>query len=156
MKTKRRNPTTPKRHMVRGAPRSRRAAAATIKDKELVQLARERDEAREQQAATIEILGVISRSPTDVQPVLDTIVRAAVALCDSYDAVILLRDGDQLRIAAHHGTMTLDFTRAPIRPHWVAGRAVVDRRPVHVHDLPAAGEEFPLGSDIARRLKQRT
>jgi two-component system NtrC family sensor kinase len=154
MKSKRRKAIQPQRRRARSAPRSGRAAAA--RDTALTRLTRERDEALEQQTATSEILGVISRSPTDVQLVLDTIVRAAVALCDSYDAVILLKDGDDLRIAAHHGPMTLDFAGAPISRDWVAGRTVVDRRPVHVHDLPAASDEFPLGSDIARRLKQRT
>jgi two-component system, NtrC family, sensor kinase len=47
-------------------------------------------------------------SPADVQPVLDTIVRAAVKLCNSYDAVILLRDSDRLRIATHHGPIKID------------------------------------------------
>jgi signal transduction histidine kinase len=155
MKSKRRKPIQPKRRRTRSAPRSRKAVAAA-RDAAVARLTRERDEALERQTATSEILAVISRSPTDVQPVLDTIVRAAVALCDSYDAVILLRDGEYLRIAAHHGPMTLDFTGARIGRDWVAGRTVVDRMPIHVHDLPAVGDEFPLGSDIARRLKQRT
>ena len=43
----------------------------------------------------------VSNSPTDVQPVLDTIVRTAVTICKSYNSVILLKDGEQLRIAAH-------------------------------------------------------
>src|ERR1700719_1111293 len=97
MKSKRRKPIQPKRRTVRNAPRSGRVAAA--RDTKVARLSRELRQALEQQTATSEILGVISRSPTDVQPVLDTIVRAAVALCDSYDAVILLRDGEYLRIA---------------------------------------------------------
>jgi two-component system NtrC family sensor kinase len=113
-------------------------------------------EALEQQTATSEILRVISSSPTDVQPVLDTIVRTAVTFCASHDAVILLRDGEDLRIAAHHGPMTIDFERAPIGRGWVSGRAVTDRVSVHVHDLTAEGGEFPLGRDIALRLNQRT
>src|SRR5262249_32979961 len=51
------------------------------------------------------------------QPVLDTIVRTAVTICDSYDAVILLKDGEQLRLAAHHGPMKIDFGEAPISRH---------------------------------------
>ncbi len=123
---------------------------------ELRQRTDDLSESLEQQTATSEILGVISRSPTDVQPVLDTIVRSAVTLCDSYDAVILLRDGEHLRVAAHHGPMTIDFARLPIGRDTVAGRTVVDRKPVHVHDLSDAGDEFPLGREIARRLNQRT
>ena len=64
-------------------------------------------ESLDQQTATSEVLRVISSSPTKVQPVLDTIVRTAVSLCNSYDAVILLREGEYLRIAAHHGPMAL-------------------------------------------------
>ena len=76
----------------------------------------------EQQTATSEILDVISNSPTDVQPVLDTIVRTAVTICDSYDAVILLKDGEQLRLAAHHGPMKIDFGK---RRYRVTGFLVV-------------------------------
>jgi GAF domain-containing protein len=153
MTSKRRKPIKPKRG-ARTGPRARRAAAGS---RDSIRLSRrERDEALEQQAATGEILGVISRSPADVQPVLDTIVRTAVKLCSSNDAVILLRDGDRLRIAAHQGPIKIDFTHGPINRDWVSGRCVVERRPVHVHDLTAEGGEFPLGRDISVRLKQGT
>ena len=113
-------------------------------------------ETLEQQTATSEILGVISSSPTNVQPVLDAIVRTAVTLCESHDAVILLTESDHLRIAAHYGPMTIDFERARIGRDWVSGRVVIDRVPVHVHDLAAEGGGFPLGREIALRLGQRT
>jgi two-component system NtrC family sensor kinase len=140
----------------RKARRARAPATATNPKQLLNQHTRERDEALEQQAATSEILTVISRSPANVQPVLDTIVRAAVKLCNSHDAVVLLRDSDRLRIAAHHGPIKIDFTHGPINRDWVSGRCVLDRVPVHVHDLAAEGEEFPLGRDISVRLKQHT
>ena len=110
----------------------------------------------EQQTATSEVLRVISSSPTNVQPVLDTIVRTAVSLCNSYDAVILLREGETLRIAAHHGPMALDFERLPLGRDFVSGRTVIDGVPVHVPDFMAAGAEFPRGREVAKRLKQRT
>jgi GAF domain-containing protein len=110
----------------------------------------------EQQTATSEVLRVISSSPTNVQPVLDTIVRTAVSLCNSYDAVILLREGEYLRIAAHHGPMALDFERLPLGRDFVSGRTVIDGVPVHVPDFMAAGAEFPRGREVAKRLKQRT
>ncbi|MBX9824148.1 MAG: GAF domain-containing protein [Xanthobacteraceae bacterium] len=113
-------------------------------------------ESLEQQTATSDVLSVISGSPTDVQPTLDAIVKTAVSLCNSYDAVILLRDGDFLRIAAHHGPMAIDFKGAPLQRDWVAGRTVLDRTPVHVADLPAEAAEFPKGAEISVRLNQRT
>src|SRR5262245_47474154 len=120
---------------------------------------RELSEALEQQTASSEILSVISGSPTVVQPVLDAIVRTAVTLCASYDAVILLRDGDDLRIAAHHGPMRLDrldFERIPLGRDTVSGRTVLDGMSIHVHDLTTEAGEFPRGRDIAVRLNQRT
>ena len=123
---------------------------------ELRQRTDDLSETLEQQTATSNILSVISSSPTDVQPTLDAIVRTAVSLCNSHDAVILLRDGDYLGIAAHHGPMAIDFKGAPLGRDWVAGRTVVDRAPVHVADLTAEAAEFPIGAKIAARLKQRT
>jgi GAF domain-containing protein len=123
---------------------------------ELRQRTNDLTESLEQQTASSEILSVISGSPTVVQPVLDAIVRTAVTLCASYDAVILLRDGDDLRIAAHHGPMRLDFGRIQLGRDTVSGRTVLDGMPVHVHDLTAEAGEFPRGRDIAVRLNQRT
>jgi GAF domain-containing protein len=123
---------------------------------ELRQRTTDLTESLEQQTATSEVLRVISSSPTNVQPVLDTIVMTAVSLCNSYDAVILLREGEQLRIAAHHGPMALDFERLPLGRDFVSGRTVIDGVPVHVPDFMAAGAEFPRGREVAKRLKQRT
>ncbi len=123
---------------------------------ELRQRTTDLTELLEQQTATSEVLRVISSSPTNVQPVLDTIVRTAVSLCNSYDAVILLREGEHLRIVAHHGPMALDFERLPLGRDFVSGRTVIDGVPVHVPDFMTAGAEFPRGREVAKRLKQRT
>jgi GAF domain-containing protein len=125
---------------------------------EVQERTRDLTESLEQQMATSEVLSVISSSPTDVQPVLDAIVKTAVKLCNSHDAVILLKDVNDLHIVAHHGPMAVDFARIPIARDTVAGRSIVDRVPVHIHDLADETQsvEFPLGQHIAARLNQRT
>src|SRR5262249_25570287 len=59
-------------------------------------------ESLEQQTATAEILRVISSSPTDVQPVFETIVRSAVNLCDGLYGGVSTFDGEMIRPAALH------------------------------------------------------
>jgi hypothetical protein len=54
-------------------------------------------EAQEQERATSEILRVIASSPTDVQPVFDTIVRNARGLCGADSAGVLTYDGVMVR-----------------------------------------------------------
>ena len=69
---------------------------------ENVRLFQELKESLEQQTATSEILGVIASSPTDIQPVVDTIAENAARVCGSYDAMIRLVRGDLLHAVAHH------------------------------------------------------
>jgi signal transduction histidine kinase len=117
---------------------------------------RELSVALEQQTATSEVLSVISRSPTELRPVLDTIVETASRLCEAYDAVVVLSVGDKLTFAAHFGPIPIDFTEWTISRRWTAGRAFVDRKPIHVHDLAALGDEYPEGHVMAVRLGHRT
>jgi GAF domain-containing protein len=117
---------------------------------------RDLSEALTYQTGSGNILKVIASSPTDVGPVLKAIVENACELCDAYDSVVLLRDGDQLRISAHHGPIPISFGKLPINRKWTAGRAFVDRKPVHVHDLLAEGDEFPLGQELSRRMGHRS
>src|SRR5262245_8645011 len=58
-------------------------------------------EAQEQQTATSEILGVISQSPTDVQPVFDAIAREAMRLCHASYSVVGRYDGQLIHLAAY-------------------------------------------------------
>src|SRR5262249_43249131 len=121
--------------------------------KELEGRNRQLTEALDQQTATAEILRVISSSPTDIKPVLDAVARSGMRLCESYDAMIMLREGEELHFPVHHGPIrsTVQLTGRAISRGWVAGRAVLDRQPVHVHDLATAGAEFPVGQADAVR-----
>jgi GAF domain-containing protein/CheY-like chemotaxis protein len=121
-------------------------------------LLRDLTESLEQQAATGEILRVISESPTDVQPVLEAVVERAARLCNVPDAEIFQVDGEALRLVAKigpHPFWSIGET-APINRNWVTGRSVVDRTLVHVHDLSASEAEFPEGAAYAKRYGHRT
>jgi hypothetical protein len=89
-------------------------------------LRRELAEAQEQQAATAEILRVISRSPMDLQRVFAEIAASAARLCDAYDAGVLQHEGDHLRLVVRHGPIPVGQGRLPLTRGVVIGRAVLD------------------------------
>ena len=105
--------------------------------------ARNRDLTRalDQQTATSEILRVISRSPSDVQPVFDTIVASAARLCHAVMASVLLTDGQTLYLPANYGSSpeALSTVRArfprPLDGQTVSGAAILTRSVVHVPDV---------------------
>ncbi len=111
---------------------------------EVESLRQELSEALEQQAGTSEILRAIARSPADLQPVLNTVAENAARLCDANDAQIALVEGELVRRVASYGSMPVTPTGHPISRGWPAGRAIVDRQTIHVHDLAAhVKNEFP-------------
>ena len=75
--------------------------------KEIQERNAELREALEHQTATAEVLGIISRSPTDVQPVLDAIVESAARVCGIDDVVLRLREGNTMVARAHFGPMAM-------------------------------------------------
>jgi GAF domain-containing protein len=133
---------------------------------ENVRLFQQLRESLEQQTATSEILGVIARTPADIQPVLDAVAESAARLCDSKDAFIWSRDTDVLRmVAAHgerrlvaaHGRRTIEGEeRPPIDRSSLPGRAVVDNRTIHVEDLRTCEDEFPWAKEHGIRAGART
>ena len=92
---------------------------------------RDLTEALTYQTGSANILSVIASSPTDVGPVLKAIVESACELCDADDAIVFLKDGDDLRSAAHSGPIAEGPTRIPINRTWMTGRSFLDRKPVH-------------------------
>ena len=119
---------------------------------ENARLFRETQESLKQQTATSDILRVIASSPGDLRPVLDRLAETTCQLCGAYDALILLRESGDLRIAAHYGPIPLptNFVKRPISRDWPPGRAVADRKTVHVHDLAAAQDEYPVAVSFSK------
>jgi len=126
-----------------GARKSLKNEGSRVRDLEKRLAAAQRREAQglEQQMATAEILRVISTSPTDLQPVLDAVVKSAARFCGADDAEIYHLYGGDLKVAAHYGPIPAPMGRLiPVVRGTVAGRAVIERRAVHVTDLQAEAE----------------
>ncbi|HSE84745.1 MAG TPA: GAF domain-containing protein, partial [Candidatus Binatia bacterium] len=124
---------------------------------ENVRLFQELRESLEQQTATGKILQVIASSPTEIQPVMDTIAENAARVCGANDAVIRLVEGNVLRTAAHYGPVSDVAAERPIDRRSPGGRAVVDRQVIHIEDalsLPEA--EFPETHPSDLRARVRT
>ncbi|MGH6751240.1 MAG: GAF domain-containing protein, partial [Bradyrhizobium sp.] len=120
---------------------------------ENTRLFNETREALAYQTGSSNVLRVIASSPADVEPVLKEIVESARELCEANDAVVLLKDEEHLRFSAHSGPIPVKIDKWPISRDWTAGRAFVDQKPVHVHDmLSGEGAEFP----DARAMGQST
>ena len=108
--------------------------------KELQERNAELREALEHQTATSEVLGIISRSPTDVQPVLDAIVESAARVCGIDDVVLRLQDGDITLPRAHFGPIPINVVEISIdepRHRWVREHGTL-----HIPDVRAQNQ-FP-------------
>ena len=106
-------------------------------------------EALEHQTATSEVLGIISRSPTDVQPVLDAIVESAARVCGIDDVVLQLHEGNQWVSRAHFGPIAVAHVELSIdRPHI---RWIRDNGTLHIPDVRAQTDFPGIGSTSGSR-----
>jgi len=120
---------------------------------ENTRLLNELRESLQQQTATADLLQVISRSAFDLRPVFETIAESAVRLCDARLAFIYRLDGEVLRMVADYGTPAQFKTWMadhPIRPgrDSAAGRAALERRTIHIHDVLADPEYSFAAKDV--------
>nr|MBA2450263.1 GAF domain-containing protein [Chloroflexota bacterium] len=117
-------------------------------EREVVQLKRDLAEGVARENAIAEILKVIAGSPADLQPVLDAIAASATRLSDSsYGSVGIVVNDEYRIIAAVDAGMggALVGYVAPVSPRRPAGRALLERRTIHIPDRsdPAFVAEFP-------------
>ena len=108
--------------------------------------AREIREGQEQLTATSEILGVIAGSPTDIQPVFDTIAQSGLVLCDGTNCSVVRFDGELIHLVSQHNvsaagreTMQQLF---PMRPNrgLAMSRAILERTVVHIPNVEQDSE----------------
>src|SRR6516162_6328781 len=155
MKMRRRKGTKLRRRASPAAARRHASSAADLREqldqrtRALAKAQKELAEALEQQTATSEILGVVARSTTDVQRVLDAVCQSAARLCEAYDSAIWRPDGDRLILVAHHGPIAVESL--PLIRGTVAGRSVLDKGTVHIADMQTQARKFPETSENARR-----
>ena len=144
------------RRRVPTASRARRSPAAAKNG--TAQPRRERDEALAREKATAEVLRVIASSRGDLQLIFDTIVRSALRLCEAGHVSLHRVEGDVMRQVARHGPSVLERGETrPIKSGYLAGRAILTRKIVHVTDaLAIAAKEFPDAFAAIKREGVRT
>src|SRR5688500_11889787 len=113
-------------------------------------------EALEYQTATSEVLGIISRSPTDVQPVLDAIVESAARICEIDDVTLRLREGNVMAVRAHFGPIVIARLEHSIdEPYyqWIREHGTPYARAVE-NDFPGLGSAAGFRTFLGAPLRQ--
>jgi two-component system, NtrC family, sensor kinase len=140
----------------RKAPAKKRGGKPVPRKRAPAPRTRELEEALEQQAATAEVLKTISTPAFNLQNVLDSLTSAAARLCKASDSTILLLDGDDMVFGSHFGEIPVDFKSWKVSPNWTGGRAVLERKTVHVRDMQTERGGFPEGNVASSRMGYRT
>src|SRR5262245_45194671 len=112
--------------------------------KEIQERNAELREALEHQTATAEVLGIISRSPTDVQPVLDAIVESAARVCGIDDVSLRLREGNSLVWRAHFGSIPIPIGREQVSLDEPRFRWTREHGTLHIPDARVVQSDFPM------------
>jgi two-component system NtrC family sensor kinase len=150
-KTRHGKTTKPKRNNAPTAGRRRSSSVADLQE-QVSFLARELAEAREQQTATSEVLGVISSSPGELEPVFQAMLANAARICEAKFGTLYLRDGDGFHAASLHNAppaFAENRKRGLIRPGpgTALGRLLRTKQVVRIADVtmePAYIEGDPL------------
>ena len=135
----RRKTPEPKRSNAPKAPGGSNSSPSG-RETEVARLTRDLCDALEQQAATSEVLQVISGTAGDLQPVFAAMLENAVRICDATFGIIYRWDGEFLHALASHKTPTAlaeARRRSPIRPRPDMVRTVTTKSVVHIPDLAA-------------------
>src|SRR5712692_2203474 len=128
---------------------------------ENARLFNETKESLEQQTAISEVLRVISNSPSNVKPVLDAVATRAARICEASDAIIFMREGEQIRHMAHFGEIPPGVglglgDSIPLARDMAAGRAILDGTPIHIEDLTAMPpDEWRTALELRERSGRR-
>ncbi|HEX4238015.1 MAG TPA: GAF domain-containing protein [Xanthobacteraceae bacterium] len=126
-------------------------------EKKVEQRTAELSESLEQQTAISEILRVISNSPNDLRPVLNSVAENAARICEAQYTDIFIIEDDVLRVVAGFGEIGRPVDEPfPLDRSTIVGRSVMDRQPVHVEDVQQAGDEFARGRQLAKRFGHHT